>query len=190
MGTVLKAESISRVYQQGERRIYAVHNVCMEFEEGKLYVITGPSGCGKTTLLHLLGALDIPTDGEVYYRDTPLYQNVPASVRANIRLLNISCIFQNYNLISIMTAYENIITPCIAARRKVDHAYMEKLVSVLGICERLHHLPGELSGGEKQRVAAARAMILHPDILLADEPTGNLDKASAEEFLQLLYIRV
>lgn len=186
MGIVLKSEQLSRTFIQGEHQIRAVHNVSLSFEEGKFYAITGPSGCGKTTLLHLLGALDLPTDGEVYYRDTPLYQNVSAKVRADMRLYHISCIFQNYNLISIMTAYENIVAPCIAARRKADADYLGEICEVLGIADRLNHIPSELSGGEQQRVATARAIIMHPDVLLADEPTGNLDKESAEELLSLL----
>jgi len=186
MSIILRTENLSKTFIQGERQIRAVHDISLSFEEKKFYAVTGPSGCGKTTFLHLLGALDSPSRGEVYYRESPIYANTSEKTRANLRLKNISCIFQNYNLISIMTAYENIVTPCIAARKKVDTDYLNELCRVLKIQDRLNHIPSELSGGEQQRVATARALIMNPDILLADEPTGNLDKTSAEELLSLL----
>lgn len=186
MSIILRTENLSKTFIQGERQIRAVHEISLSFEEMKFYAITGPSGCGKTTFLHLLGALDSPSRGEVYYRESPIYANTSEKTRANLRLKSISCIFQNYNLISFMTAYENIVTPCIAAHKKVDIDYLNELCSILKLQDRLNHIPSELSGGEQQRVATARALIMKPDILLTDEPTGNLDKASAEELLSLL----
>jgi len=186
MEKILVADNLSRTFLQGEREIHAVHKVSLEFESGKFYTITGPSGCGKTTMLHLLGALDMPTHGDVFYRSKPVYKSMNDNARADLRLNHIGFIFQNYNLISVMTAYENIITPCIAAGKPIDHDYLNELCKKLGILDRLNHIPSELSGGEQQRVATARALIMHPDLILADEPTGNLDKESADNLLALL----
>ena len=187
MESILITENLSRTFLQGEREIHAVHNVSLEFESEKFYAITGPSGCGKTTLLHLLGALDQPTHGDVKYNGNYMYKSMSENMRADLRLNNIGFIFQNYNLISVMTAYENIITPCLASGKAVDQKYLSELCKKLGINDRLNHIPSELSGGEQQRVATARALIMHPSIILADEPTGNLDKDSAVNLLDLIF---
>ena len=167
--SVIKTESITKIYKQGQDEVHAVDNVSLSIEPGEFTAITGQSGSGKTTLLNLLGGIDPPTSGCVY-----------------IKRQKIGHIFQDFKLIPILSAQENIAMPMLLDGKKPRQDEIERLASFLGIDNRLKHFPSELSGGQQQRVAIARALIMHPSILLADEPTGNLDKHSADEIMKLL----
>jgi len=186
MNEIVKMLNCSKTYIQGERTVFALQDVSLSLYESKFHVITGPSGCGKTTLLNILGALDVPSHGDVYYNSVPIYKEMNEMQRAHLRLNSIGFVFQNYGLVSFLTAHENIITPCIAAKKDIDYNYLAELVKVLKIKDRLDHIPAELSGGERQRVAIARALIMKPKLILADEPTGNLDKNSTKEIISYI----
>ena len=181
---ILKTENLTKVYKQGDDEIYASKDVNISIDKGEMIAIVGKSGSGKTTLLNLLGAIDRPTSGKVILNNIDMFSLNDDNL-ADVRRTKIGYIFQNYNLIPIMTAEENIIMPILLDSKKVDKEYLDELANILGIDNRLKHLPSELSGGQQQRVAIARALINRPDIILADEPTGNLDKKSADELLLL-----
>jgi len=188
---MLKCENLNKLYTQGGRStlethtIYAVDNCNIKINKGEFAAIVGTSGSGKSTLLHLLAAFDRPTAGKVFIEDTDIH-SLPDEKLSKFRNEKIGFVFQNYNLLPILTAKENILAPLKIGKKPFSKLYFQELTSMLGIADRIHHLPGELSGGEQQRVAIARALITKPSILLADEPTGNLDKDSAAEFLTLL----
>lgn len=181
------AKDISRVYMQGEKEILALNKISIAIPENCFSVIVGPSGCGKSTLLRTLAALDTPTAGEVFWDDTDVYR-LSESKRAALRRKNIGVVYQDYSLLPTFTALENICTPALMDGRRPDMDYILHLCRTLGIDDRLHHVPSEMSGGEQQRTAVARALVNKPSILFADEPTGNLDKASARELLDLLLL--
>ena len=182
---LIKTEKLTKTYKQGDKIIYGAKNIGITINKGEFVAITGKSGSGKTTLLNLLGGIDKPDSGSVFIDDIDLY-SVDNDKLAEIRRQRIGYVFQNFNLIPILTAKENIIMPLLLDSKKCDDELLEKIVSVLEISDRLKHLPFELSGGQKQRVAIARALINSPDVILADEPTGNLDKDSADELMRLL----
>jgi putative ABC transport system ATP-binding protein len=154
-------------------------------EEGEFVAIVGTSGSGKSTLLQLCGGLDVPSGGTVYINGRDIYK-LKSEELAEYRRKHIGFIFQNYNLIPVFTALENIIMPSLLDGRKLSYPHINELLEILGIADRVHHLPHELSGGQQQRVAVARALINYPSLMLADEPTGNLDKNSAKELMELL----
>lgn len=183
--SVIKTESLMKIYMQGQDEVRAVDNVWLSIEKGEFAAIIGQSGSGKTTLLNLLGGIETPTSGCVYIDGVNL-QKVEEPQLAQLRRQKIGYIFQDYNLIPILSAQENIAMPMLLDGKKAKQEEIERLASFLGIDNRLKHFPSELSGGQKQRVAIARALIMHPSILLADEPTGNLDKHSADEIMELL----
>lgn len=183
--SVIKTESLMKIYMQGQDEVRAVDNVWLSIEKGEFAAIIGQSGSGKTTLLNLLGGIETPTSGCVYIDGVNL-QKVEEPKLAQLRRQKIGYIFQDYNLIPILSAQENIAMPMLLDGKKAKQEEIERLASFLGIDNRLKHFPSELSGGQKQRVAIARALIMHPSILLADEPTGNLDKHSADEIMELL----
>ncbi len=185
MSAYISTHNLTKKYQQGDTTIYAVDNANIAIEKGEFVAIMGKSGSGKTTLLNLLGGIDKPTSGEVFIEGIDIYAASKDDLAA-IRRQKIGYIFQNFNLIPILTAKENILMPLLLDGKKCDDAYLNSLTDVLEISDRLSHLPSELSGGQKQRVAIARALINHPGIVLADEPTGNLDKKSADELMSLL----
>ncbi len=190
MEPILRTNNLMKVYKQGDNYVYAVNRVTIAFHYAQLTAIIGPSGSGKSTLLHMLGGLDIPSGGEVWVKtddkqEKNLYAMTPAAL-TSFRGTHFGFVFQNYRLLPTMTAMENILIPCIYAGIRYDKDWFAYLVSLLGLEERLHHLPSELSGGECQRVAMARALIHRPKVLFADEPTGNLDTQRAEELLALL----
>ena len=188
---MLKCENLNKLYTQGGRStlethtIYAVDNCNIKINKGEFAAIVGTSGSGKSTLLHLLAALDRPTSGKIFIEDTDIH-SLPDEKLSKFRNEKIGFVFQNYNLLPILTAKENILAPLKIGKKPFSKLYFQELTSMLGIADRIHHLPGELSGGQQQRAAIARALITKPAILLADEPTGNLDKDSAAEFLALL----
>lgn len=183
--SVIKTESLMKIYMQGQDEVRAVDNVWLSIEKGEFAAIIGQSGSGKTTLLNLLGGIETPTSGCVYIDGVNL-QKVEEPKLAQLKRQKIGYIFQDYNLIPILSAQENIAMPMLLDGKRAKQEEIERLASFLGIDNRLKHFPSELSGGQKQRVAIARALIMHPSILLADEPTGNLDKHSADEIMELL----
>lgn len=181
----IKAKELSKVYGSGESRIVAVDKVDLEIAANDFISIMGPSGSGKSTLLHLLSGLDKPTSGSLTYDGKGIYGFADRELSA-FRRQRIGFIFQQFNLLPVLTAKENIIMPLLLDKKQPDEAYLKLLTELLGISERLTHLPHELSGGQQQRVAIARALIAQPDIVFADEPTGNLDSKSGGEVMDML----
>ena len=178
-------KNLSKVFRQGDESIRAVDNISFTVAPGELVAIVGQSGSGKTTLLNLIGGIEHPNSGSVEVGGMNVC-TADDETLSKIRRKKIGYIFQDFNLIPILTAEENIIMPLLLDGKRPDKARLRELASFLGIEKRLKHLPGELSGGQRQRVAIARALINNPVILLADEPTGNLDKKAAEEIMELL----
>lgn len=182
---IIECKNLKKEYISGENTVYAVDDITVSFEQGEFCAITGPSGSGKSTFLHVLSSLENPTDGEVIYNGKMLsgYNDNQLSV---LRRRRFGFVFQAYNLVQELTGYENIILPVMLDKKKVDEAYIRKVIDVLGIEDRLEHLPSALSGGQQQRIAIARALANKPSVLFADEPTGNLDGKSGKEVLSLL----
>ena len=182
---ILKAENLSKIYQTGESAVYALNEVSLSLEEGSFVAITGPSGSGKSTLLHLLSGLDKPTKGSVYYQNKDLYEYNDNQLSV-LRRRRFGFVFQNYNLVKELTGYENMLLPVMLDSKKPDEAYLNRIIEMLGIGDRLAHLPGAMSGGQQQRFSIARALANKPAVLFADEPTGNLDGKAGREVLTLL----
>ena len=181
---ILNAVKLTKEYEQGEKRIRAVQNATFSVEEGEFAAIVGTSGSGKSTLLSMIGGLERPTSGEVFLDGESLY-TLSDNRLSEIRNRQIGYVFQNYALLPVLTLRENILIPQLIAGGG-SKSYMEELFDLLGLRDRLDHLPSEASGGQQQRAAVARALVNQPKILLADEPTGNLDKQSAKELMDLL----
>ena len=181
----IEAKDLSKVYGNGENRVVALDKVNLEINANDFISIMGPSGSGKSTLLHLLSGLDRPTSGTLTYDGKDIYSFSDKEL-SSFRRQRIGFIFQQFNLLPVLTAKENIIMPLLLDKKQPDEAYLEQLSQMLGIHDRLTHLPHELSGGQQQRVAIARALIARPDIIFADEPTGNLDSKSGSEVMELL----
>ncbi len=182
---LIRAEGLSKVYGGGENKVTALHRANLQIAEGDFISIMGPSGSGKSTLLHLLSGLDFPTEGRLSYDGKDIYGLNDKELSA-FRRRRIGFIFQQFHLLPVLTARENILMPLLLDRRQADPAYLEELAAMLGISDRLTHLPHELSGGQQQRVAIARALIAGPDVIFADEPTGNLDSRSGAEVMKML----
>lgn len=182
---ILKATNLSKIYQAGESAVYALDGVNLSIAEGSFVAITGPSGSGKSTLLHLLSGLDKPTKGTVTYRDKDLYRYNDNQLSV-LRRRRFGFVFQSYNLVKELTGYENMLLPVMLDGKKPDEAYLNRIVEMLGIGDRLSHLPGAMSGGQQQRFSIARALANKPAVLFADEPTGNLDGKAGREVLTLL----
>ncbi len=182
---ILKANHLSKIYQTGESAVYALNDVSLTLNDGSFTAITGPSGSGKSTLLHLLSGLDKPTRGTVHYRDKELYRYNDNQLSV-LRRRRFGFVFQSYNLLKELTGYENMLLPIMLDGKTPDEAYLKRLVEMLGIRNRLSHLPGAMSGGQQQRFSIARALANKPAILFADEPTGNLDGKAGREVLTLL----
>lgn len=182
---VLVTKALTKTYFQGDLHIKAVDEAYLTVKRGEFVSIVGASGSGKTTLLHMLAGLDTPTSGRVYIAGRDIY-DMSDDEFSEFRAKRIGFIFQSFNLLPVLTAKENILLPQkIVGSAHYPH-YFDELTRMLGIEDRLNHLPSELSGGQQQRVAAARALINKPDILFADEPTGNLDARSSDELIELL----
>ena len=183
--TILECTNLTKEYLSGESIVKAVDDVTLKFKQDEFCAITGPSGSGKSTLLHILSSLESPTEGYVKYSGKKLseYNDNQLSI---LRRRRFGFVFQSYNLVSELTGYENIILPVMLDKKETDGKYLEKLISVLNINDRLQHLPSAMSGGQQQRIAIARALANKPSILFADEPTGNLDGKSGREVLTLL----
>lgn len=182
---LLEVESISKTYGSGETAVHALKNVSFSVPKGEFVAVIGESGSGKSTLLNILGALDMPTSGKVYIdgKDTFAMKEKNLTV---FRRRNIGFIFQAFNLIPELTVEQNIIFPLLLDYQKPKKKALEELLSVLNLTKRRNHLPGQLSGGQQQRVAIGRALITHPSLILADEPTGNLDTKNTSEVITLL----
>lgn len=181
----IQCKNLSKIYQTGEASVFALDDVSLTLKAGSFTAITGPSGSGKSTLLHLLSGLDKPTKGTVLYRDKDLYQYNDNQLSV-LRRRRFGFVFQSYNLVKELTGYENILLPVMLDSRKPDEEYLNRIIDILGIRERLSHLPSAMSGGQQQRFCIARALANKPAILFADEPTGNLDGKAGREVLTLL----
>ena len=181
----IQVNNISKIYGAGESKETALKAASMTIFEGDFISIMGPSGSGKSTLLHIISGLDNPTSGTVLYDNIDIHNGSDKMLSA-FRRKKIGFIFQQFNLLPVLTARENIIMPLLLDKKKPDENYLQELSSLLGLKNRLAHLPNELSGGQQQRVAIARALIAKPDIIFADEPTGNLDSKSGSEVMNML----
>lgn len=186
---VLRVENLTKSYGKNETKVDAIKNVSLSVEKGTFIAITGPSGSGKSTLLHLLGGVDRPTSGKVYINDIDIY-NLKTKDLAIFRRRNIGLIYQFYNLIPVLNVKENILLPAELDNRDIDREYFDDLMKTLGLNDREKHLPNQLSGGQQQRTSIGRALINRPSIILADEPTGNLDSKNSKEILELLKLSV
>ena len=181
----IQVKDISKIYGAGKNKVAALNSASMTIKEGDFISIMGPSGSGKSTLLHIISGLDTPTSGQVLYGDTDIHNGSDKELSA-FRRRKIGFIFQQFNLLPVLSAQENIIMPLLLDKQKPDEAYLHEITGILGLDDRLTHLPHELSGGQQQRVAIARALIAKPDIIFADEPTGNLDSKSGSEVMEML----
>ena len=182
---ILEVKNLSKVYGKGETMVKALDNVSFSVEQGEFVAIIGPSGSGKSTLLHILGGVDTPTNGSVIINNTDI-STLNETALAIFRRRQIGLIYQFYNLIPILTVEENITLPLLLDGRKPDKRLIESLVNRLGLSKRLTHLPNQLSGGQQQRVSIGRALVNNPALMLADEPTGNLDSENSKEIISLL----
>ncbi|MBU5432219.1 ABC transporter ATP-binding protein [Intestinimonas sp. MSJ-38] len=182
---ILRVEHLSKVYGKGETQVCALNDVSFSVNKGEFVAIIGPSGSGKSTLLHILGGVDRPSGGKVYVENTDIYR-LNESKLAVFRRRQIGLIYQFYNLIPVLNVEENMTLPLLLDGHKVDEKRLSELVQSLGLQNRLRHLPNQLSGGQQQRVSIGRALINNPAIVLADEPTGNLDSKNSAEIIGLL----
>ena len=182
---LLKVDSLNKVYGKGEGQVNALKDVSFAMEKGEFAAVVGESGSGKSTLLNCIGGLDLPTSGKVYLDGEDLFA-LDEKQRTIFRRRNIGFIFQAFHLISELTVEQNIIFPLLLDRQKPDQGKLEELMEVLGIANRRKHLPSQLSGGQQQRVAIGRALIMSPMLILADEPTGNLDQKNTREIIDML----
>lgn len=182
---ILKVSNLSKVYGKGDTQIKAIDNVSFSMEKGEFVAIVGASGSGKSTLLHILGGVDTPTSGQVLIDGTDVF-SLDQTKLAIFRRRQIGLIYQFYNLIPILNMEENITLPLLLDGRKLNEARLNEIITTLGLSDRIKHLPNQLSGGQQQRVSIGRALINNPALVLADEPTGNLDSSNAKEILALL----
>ncbi len=182
---ILKVENLTKVYGKENSKVVALDNVSFSVEKGEFVAIVGASGSGKSTLLHLMGGVDTPTSGKVFIDGKDIYK-LSSDNLAIFRRREVGLIYQFYNLIPILTVEENITLPLLLDNRKVDKFELDEMIKLLGLERRRKHLPNELSGGQQQRTSIGRALITKPAIVLADEPTGNLDSKSSDEVVNLL----
>ena len=185
--TVLKTINLKKYYGSGANQVKALDGVDLEVDRGEFVAIVGTSGSGKSTLLHMLGGLDRPTSGEVYVDDKNI-RSLKDDALCVFRRRKIGFVFQSFNLVPVLNVYETIVRPIELDGNTVDREYVDRVIGVLGLKERLQSLPSQLSGGQQQRVAIARALAAKPAILLADEPTGNLDSRTSQDVLGLLKV--
>lgn len=182
---ILKIENLTKIYGKGENEVKALDNVSFSIEKGEFVAIIGPSGSGKSTLLHILGGVDRPTSGKVFMDGQDVYEQNEEQL-AIFRRRYVGLIYQFYNLIPVLNVVENMTLPVLMDGRKVDNARLSELINILGLDKRLKNLPNQLSGGQQQRVSIGRALMNTPAVVLADEPTGNLDSKNSQEIMQLL----
>ena len=181
---ILRTENLTKIYGKGDAKVVALDNVSFSVQKGEFVAIVGNSGSGKSTLLHLLGGVDRPTSGKVYIEGKDIY-DFDDDKLAIFRRRQIGLIYQFYNLIPILNVEENITLPLLLDNREIDNSILDSIISKIGLQNRRKHLPHELSGGQQQRVSIGRALITNPTIILADEPTGNLDSKSSDEIVEL-----
>lgn len=184
---ILKAENLKKVYGKGESEVHALDGVDLEVEKGEFISIVGTSGSGKSTLLHMLGGLDIPTSGKVFVDGKDIFSLKDEQLTI-FRRRKIGFVFQSYNLVPNLSVYENIILPVQLDGNEPDKEYLDKIIEILGLKSKLNNLANNLSGGQQQRVAIARALAAKPAIILADEPTGNLDSKTSQDVIGLLKV--
>ena len=182
---ILRVENLSKSYGKDSTLVEALKNVSFSVNKGEFVAIVGPSGSGKSTLLHILGGVDKPTSGHVYVEGTDVF-SLNENNLAIFRRRQVGLIYQFYNLIPILNVRENISLPVLLDGKEPDEKYLNELIETLGLQDRVNHLPNELSGGQQQRVSIVRSLMYHPSLLLADEPTGNLDSKSSHEIMELL----
>ena len=185
MMEILRVEHLNKIYGSGDTAVHALDDVSFTVEKGEFVAIVGPSGSGKSTLMHILGGVDSPTSGKVFVDGTEI-GTLDETELAIFRRRQIGLIYQFYNLIPVLNIKENITLPLLLDGREVDEKSLSDLVSSLGLTNRLGYLPNQLSGGQQQRVSIGRALITHPALILADEPTGNLDRQNSAEIIELL----
>ncbi|MDO4332876.1 MAG: ABC transporter ATP-binding protein [Eubacteriales bacterium] len=183
---ILRVQNLSKTYGQGETKVEALKNASFSMEKGEFAAVVGESGSGKSTLLNCIGGLDVPTAGSVYLDGEALF-SMGENKRTIFRRRNIGFIFQSFHLISELNVEQNIIFPLLLDHKKPDRDQVEEILKVLGLTDRRSHLPGQLSGGQQQRVAIGRALITRPALILADEPTGNLDSQNSRDVMDLLF---
>lgn len=183
--TILEVEHLSKIYGTGSTAVKALDDISFQVEKGEFTAIIGPSGSGKSTLLHILGGVDRPTAGNVKIGGTDIY-TMNENNLAIFRRRQIGLIYQFYNLIPVLNVEENITLPLLLDGRKIDRGQLDEILNTIGLKERVKHLPNQLSGGQQQRASIARALINHPALVLADEPTGNLDSKNSSEIIELL----
>ena len=182
---ILKVENLSKIYGKGATQVKALDGVSFSVNKGEFVAIVGPSGSGKSTLLHIIGGVDRPTAGRVFIDDTDIYKLNDTKL-AIFRRRQVGLIYQFYNLIPILNVEENSTLPLLLDGRKIEREYLDEILTTLDLKDRLHHLPNELSGGQQQRGSIGRALINRPALVLADEPTGNLDSKNSKEIVDLL----
>ena len=182
---LLKVEHLSKIYGKGENRVYALNDVSFSVKKGEFVAIIGPSGSGKSTLLHILGGVDRPTDGKVYLDGNDVYAQSESQL-AIFRRRQVGLIYQFYNLLPVLNVTENLTLPVLMDGRPINQERFEELISILNLKGRENHLPNQLSGGQQQRVSIGRALMNAPAVVLADEPTGNLDSKNSQEIISLL----
>ena len=185
METILKTEHLSKYYGEGENQVRAVSDANIRIQRGEFVAIVGKSGSGKSTLLHMLGGLDTPTSGRVLIKNKDIF-SLKEDDLSVFRRRKIGFIFQSFNLVSSINVWENIVLPVGLDGKRVDEAFVEDIIATLGLEKKIHNLPNTLSGGQQQRAAIARALTSRPDLILADEPTGNLDSRTSDEVMALL----
>lgn len=182
---ILKVENVTKIYGKGNTAVKALDKVSLSVEKGEFIAVVGPSGSGKSTLLHIIGGVDNPTSGKVYINNTDVF-SLNENNLAIFRRRNIGLVYQFYNLIPVLNVEENILLPLLLDGRKEDRNHLNNLLSTLNLSDRARHLPNQLSGGQQQRVSIGRALINNPALVLADEPTGNLDSKNSAEIIELL----
>ena len=187
MKTILETTDLKKYYGSGETQVRALDGVSISFRQGEFAAIVGTSGSGKSTLLHMLGGLDRPTSGKVIVDGKDIFK-LKDDALCIFRRRKIGFVFQSYNLVPVLNVEENITLPIELDGNRIDRAFIREIIQILGLEQKLHSLPGELSGGQQQRVAIARALATKPAIILADEPTGNLDTATSQDVLSLLKV--
>ncbi len=183
---ILSVQHLSKIYGEGENQVHALKNVSFSLDQGEFAAVIGESGSGKSTLLNCIGALDEPTSGTIYMNKKDLF-SMKEEQRTIFRRRNIGFVFQSFQLVQELTVEQNIMFPILLDYRKPDQSSVEEILEVLGLKDRRHHLPNQLSGGQQQRVAIGRALITRPKLILADEPTGNLDSKNSQDVIDLLF---
>lgn len=181
----IEVKNVSQIYSVGNEPVNALTNISFAIEKGEFITVTGPSGCGKSTLLHMIGGLSKPSSGQILNCGVSLYEKRNSEISL-FRRREVGIVYQFYNLVPELTARENLLLPALMDGKSVDQREVKKILTILGMENKANFYPGQLSGGQQQKIAIGRALINHPKLLLADEPTGNLDSAKRDELLQLL----